>query len=69
MEKTAAQIAEQLQSKWFQLQTLVNSLIDSDLDKITADNKKIPGVRQVRNWQMHLNFCQEYEQMQHLWLY
>ncbi|XP_025110197.1 DNA-directed RNA polymerase I subunit RPA1-like [Pomacea canaliculata] len=47
VEKTAAQIAEQLQSKWFQLQTLVNSLIDSDLDKITADNKKIPGVRQM----------------------
>ncbi|KAK7444863.1 hypothetical protein BaRGS_00040387 [Batillaria attramentaria] len=40
-------LVAQLQAKWVQLQTHINCLIDSDLDKLTAANNKIPGIRQL----------------------
>ncbi|KAL8612111.1 hypothetical protein ACOMHN_013990 [Nucella lapillus] len=38
---------ESLQGLWTQLQSHVNSLIDSDLDKLTLQATKPPGVRQI----------------------
>ena len=38
---------EELQTKWIQLQTHVNCLIDSDLDKLSNDATKLQGIRQV----------------------
>ena len=37
----------ELQLKWLQLQTHINCLIDSDLDKISNDANKLQGIRQV----------------------
>ena len=37
----------ELQAKWIQLQTHVNCLIDSDLDKLSNDVNKLQGIKQV----------------------
>ena len=38
-------LAEQLQQAWLMLQTHVNCVFDSDLDKLSQD--KSPGIKQV----------------------
>jgi hypothetical protein len=47
MAESGKSAMEQLQQRWIQLQTHVNSLIDSDLDKLTPESNKTPGIRQV----------------------
>ena len=41
-------LTEKLQSMWLRLQTAINCVVDSDLDKINSD--KNPGIKQVDVW-------------------